>query len=649
MMQEMKRTENLIIKDKCLSAIGYIRNLDRVNDQNTTSLEYLGNKISRKEYWATVNKYRLAFLSLGIGKGEPVTVCMLNSPEYEFIFSALLENGSIASTVSKSFINADFKRQTIERGAKTLIINIEFVDEMIKNGTFLQLGDNSGESKLQRIIFTSSTEFMPQGLKYMQWNTDFESIISSINLPKNIEVIFPGKLFEIANTIPSISLPNDNLIDEIATFSNTGGTTGAPKCATHTHRAIISILKSHDRTVFKEFNLKEQSRSLLVIPISHITSQFYALLIRRAYGANIIYNPFSFDPEVLRETLIKERIDDVTLPFGLYYAITRKPFRNGELKIQTPCCGGEPTPYLPTKNVNERLHSAGSSSIVIGTGSTEFGSGVMGSYGIEDRTNESGYFFPYASGFLIDPKTGNEINEEGKRGILYINAPWQMQGYLNDEEATAEFFNTTKNGLKYGTNNDIAEIVGDHEGKAVYSMLGRASDFVMTKKQGMYYPGINIISGRIKNVDLDSGKFLFDMRDALLNIDGVMEAQPILLPFEDGSDDGYPVANITIRKDRTPIDVLMDIYNDYNNKQQFIPKGIILRTKFARSLSSDKREVISLLDDRTGYYWISKDRRCYRIQFPKGQEPVYELITDTDKIVCIDPPTPKSVFSSIKQ
>lgn len=167
-MQEMKRTENLIIKDKCLSAIGYIRNLDRVNDQNTTSLEYLGNKISRKEYWATVNKYRLAFLSLGIGKGEPVTVCMLNSPEYEFIFSALLENGSIASTVSKSFINADFKRQTIERGAKTLIINIEFVDEMIKNGTFLQLGDNSGESKLQRIIFTSSTEFMPQGLKYMQ-------------------------------------------------------------------------------------------------------------------------------------------------------------------------------------------------------------------------------------------------------------------------------------------------------------------------------------------------------------------------------------------------------------------------------------------------------------------------------------------------
>ena len=634
----------------CHSTIGFIRKLDQANDQRSTALEYFGNKISRKDYWDMIRRYRAALLSLGIGRGEPVTVCMLNSPEYEFIFSALLENGSIASTVSRAFINADFKRQTIERGAKTLIINVEFVEELLKHGAFAQLGDNLGEDRLQRIIFTSTREYMPPQLADAQGAADFASLIASINLPKNIEVLLPGTLSGLANTVSGITLPDYELLDEIATFSNTGGTTGAPKCAMHTHRGIISILQSHDRKVYKEFDMEEHSRSLLVIPISHITSQYYALLIRRASGANIIYNPFSFDPEVLRETLIKENIDDVVLPFGLYYAITRKPFKPGELKIKTPLCGGEPTPYAPTKDVDEKMHAAGSSSIIIGTGSTEFGSGIMASYGIEDRVNDSGCFFPYATGFLIDPKTGNEITEVGKRGILYANAPWQMKGYLNDQEATDKFFNITKDGVQYGTNNDIVEIIGEHNGMPIYSMLGRASDFVVTENRRTYSSGVKSVKGRITDVDFEAGEFLFDLRDVLLNIDGVMEAQPILLPCDDGAADGYPLADITIRKDCAPIEILRKIYDHYYKRgQKFLPKGIIFRTRFARSLSSDKREVISLLDVRDGYYRIEENGDCVRVSFPKGKEPKTELVTDFDTIKIVEPPEPKLVYSSIKK
>lgn len=649
-MEEKKLTGYPSIDSNTHSAIGFIRELDGKNDQNSIALEYFENKITRREYWATIDKYRSALLSLGIAKGEPVTVCMLNSPEYEFIFSALLENGAIASTVSKSFINADFKRQTIERGAKTLIISIEFIEELIQHGAFAQLGENIGATRLERIILTSSTEYMPDQLKAKHSNIDFSALIKSINLPNNIDMIMPGKLAELANSVSGITLPSYNLIDEIATYSNTGGTTGAPKCAMHTHKAIISLLKSHDKSLCRDFNLKENSRSLLVIPISHITSQFYALLIRRAYGANIVYNPFSFDPAQLRDILIKEKIDDVTLPFGLYYAITRMPFKKGELCIETPMCGGEPTPYLPTKDVDEKLNAAGCSSIIIGTGSTEFGSGIMASYGIENRTNESGYFFPYATGLLIDPKTGEEITQEGKRGILYANAPWQMKGYLNDQEATSEFFNIERNGILYGTNNDIAEIVGEHNGQTVYSMLGRASDFVLSNDHQTYYPGIKLSKGRVIDTDFDNGEFLFDMRDLILNVDGVLEVQPIILPSDDGRSDGYAVANITIRKDRTPIDILKDIYNHYDEStHSFMPMGIIFRTRFARSLSSDKREVLSLLDVREGYYRIEKNGECVRLSFPKGNEPITESVADVSQIPIIDPPAPKLVFSSVKK
>lgn len=626
------------------SVIDYIREIDKQNDQSAVALEYYGNQITRGQYWNYVAKYRNYFNSIGIKKNDAVAICMMNSPEYEFIFAALLENGSIASTVSKSFLNADIKRQTIERNINNLIINVEFLPELIENKTFEQF---EGFKFLNRIIFTTIGHFMPLEKEKEYNSKDYKSLIRRLNLPKNVEIVYPGEMKKQADNMNTV-IDKIDLMDSIATYSNTGGTTGAPKCAVHTHRAITSLLKSHDKTIFKEYNIKDNSRSLLVIPISHITSQFYALLLRRASGANIIYNPNAFEPNVLKDILIQEKIDDVVLPFGLYYAITRQPIEPGKLLLNTPACGGEPTPYIPTVDVNNKLHACGSDSIVIGTGSTEFGSGIMASYGIKNRSNESGYFFPFASGFLVDPYTDKLITEPGQRGILYANAPWQMSGYLNNEKATNEFFHyKDNNGKIYGTNNDIAEIVGYHNDKPVYSMLGRASDFVLHTYDKKYYPGVNYNKGKIVNTNFATGDFLFDMRDILLNIEGVMEAQPIIVPYSNNSE-GYPVLNITVQPGYDKKSILKEAYNVFNNEHKFIPVGIVFRNYFARSLSSDKREVLSLKDEREGYYYFDGNN-IYSVKIPKNKKPILEKIEEFDDIKSYDPPAPKLVYSNRKK
>jgi len=628
------------------SVIDYIRHLDSKNDPNSIALEYYGNKITRNQYWDYERKYRNYFKLMGLHKGEPVAICMLNSPEYEFVFSALLENGAIASTVSKSFLNADLNRQTTERNIKTLILSVEFLPELIKNKTFEQWQINNAYRDIERIIFTTSTDFTLN-----EKNADlqkFRTLIDNVNFPKNIQIIYPGDMKKVIDSKHLEYIEDQNLMNSIATYSNTGGTTGAPKCACHTHKAITSLLMSHDRDLFKEFNLKKDSRSLLVIPISHITSQFYALLMRRAYGANIIYNPNVFDPKVLREILIKENIDDVVLPFGLYYAITRQPFAVNELNLNTPLCGGEPTPYMPTKDVNEKLQSCGSERIIIGTGSTEFGSGIMASYGIKERNNESGYFFPCANGFLLDPNTGEKITEFGKRGILYANAPWQMEGYLNDETATNEFFNYKDNlGVLYGTNNDVAEIVSEHNGQPVYSMLGRASDFVLSSNKKIYFPGVDFKNGVVQKVDFEKGNFMFDLRDVLLNIEGVMEVQPVIIPVEEKKKEGYVVVNVTVNPLYSAEDILKQAYKQFYLGTGIIPQGIIFRTKFERSLSSDKREVLSLVEERNGYYFVDENDQLYSIEFSKGNEPIRRKLLD--KIAIVEPPAPKLVYSNLKK
>lgn len=633
-----------------ISAIDYIRQMDTTRDQNTTAIEYYGNAISRKQYWNYIEQYRKYFTGIDIQKGEPVTICMVNSPEYEFVFSALLENGAIASTVSKSFINADFKRQTTERKVKTLILSVEFAPELAKFNTFAQLGNNDCVDRPERVIFTTAGDYMPAELAAKYNSQDFVDVIASLNIPQNIEIIMPGHICKTLNKYRDLKLENANVLDEIATYSNTGGTTGAPKCACHTHRAIISLLKSHERDVFPEFDMKQDARSLLVIPISHITSQFYGLLMRRTHGATIVYNPNCFDPAVLRDVLINEQIDDVVLPFGLYYAITRHEFEPGTLTINTPLCGGEPTPYTPTKDVDEKLRKAGSNPIIIGTGSTEFGSGIMASYGEISRCNESGYFFPYAKGFLFDPKTREKITKIGKRGILYANAPWQMKGYLNDPQATAEFFNyMDEDGTVYGTNNDIAEITGYHNGQPIYSMLGRATDFIKTDDGETYYSGSVFKDGMIEPVDFEEGSFLFDMRDVLLNIPGVMEAQPIIIPHHEGAKNGYPVVNITIYPGIDPQSILKQVYEHYNNSDEVTPAGIIFRTHFARSLSSDKREVLSLIDERKGYFCINEAGQYCLVDFSDNGEKIVKVLNKETAIERVNLPEPKLVFSSIKK
>lgn len=260
--------------------------------------------------------------------------------------------------------------------------------------------------------------------------------------------------------------------------------------------------------------------------------------------------------------------------------------------------------------------------------------------------------FSYASAFILDPNTGKEINEIGKRGILYANAPWQMQGYLNDAEATSNFYHYKDSaGKLYGTNNDIVEIVGEHNGKPIYSMLGRASDFIFESKANTYYPGATITDGKVQPVDFESGNFLFDTRDTLLNIEGVMEVQPVIVPTSTETSNGALVANITINPNYACKDVLRKIYSHYyENKLPCVPAGVIFRTKFAKSLSTDKREVISLTEERNGYYFANEQGEIFDVEIPADSEIKLTKLNsaDVEAIMPVEPPKPKKVFTTLE-
>ena len=62
--------------------------------------------------------------------------------------------------------------------------------------------------------------------------------------------------------------------------------------------------------------------------------------------------------------------------------------------------------------------------------------------------------------------------------------------------------------------------------------------FAKAGNQRTYYLGIKMSEGKIVDTNFDKGEFLFDMRDLMLNIDGILEVQPIILPYDSRSSEG---------------------------------------------------------------------------------------------------------------
>lgn len=626
----------------------YLKYRDKDRDPNGPVIDYFGNIITRKQSWEINDYYKNFMYSNGVEPGSVVGICNRNSAEYQFFYESILELGGVVSTVSLSFFKNDFKRQILEKNAETLILSVEFITPEVKEVlTILKEGNHS----LKRIIFTSEGTYRPKQQEEEYNNNLFgKEKIAYLDLPKNIEIIYPNTIkdnFE-KGIIFSKFKNGFNLLDNDATYSNSGGTTtGIPKCAVHKHRNIIEFMRSHEPDVFPEADMRVGDRTLLLIPFSHITAQYYSYLLSRAAGATLVYNPTAFDPNEIARTLVEQEINSVLSPFGLYIPLLHSPLitKNSLKNLRLALCGGEPTPEGPTRLVNGKLVEAGSNPLVIGCGSTEFGSGIMGSYGIPNRNNESGVDFVGVKSKIINPYTGKEVRP-GERGIYYCNAPWQMDRYLNNEKATKEFFHfTDDDGTVYGTNNDIVRQVGEHKGKPVYQMEGRASDFVLKNSETQkHYAGITFTDGQVDPIDFSKGNFKFDMRDKLLNIMGILEAEVTLVPSNKETDEGTLVVNLTTFPN-ADLPALLRASKEMFKDTDFKPSGIIFRTNFARSLSTDKRETHSLVDERNGYYIVAEDDKIYSVELPENEDIIYTLVDDETKISKVIPPAPRKILT----
>lgn len=215
----------------------------------------------------------------------------------------------------------------------------------------------------------------------------------------------------------------------------TSGTTGFPKGAMLTHRALLA----HSSNVAADFDLTSDGRVQVAMPLFHVGGTSYALLAISA-GARIYLMRIP-DPAAALEMVSRERITHTFYVPALMAAMTRVP-GVGEMdfsSLKALSYGASPMP-LPVMRACLTLFPGIMHQVY---GMTEQ-CGVVSSLGPEDHGNPEVAHRLISAGTPIhgveieirDPATGERV-PTGEPGEIWVRSEQLMGGYWDKPDATA--------------------------------------------------------------------------------------------------------------------------------------------------------------------------------------------------------------------
>ena len=410
-----------------------------------TFLVYEDERLSFADVMARVDALADTLVNTyGVEPGDRVAISMRNYPEWIVSFAAITSIGAISVSLNAWWTTDEIDYALEDSGSKVAIVDIErarLIEPLLsKHGT--------------KIVVVRSEE-VPSGMD--RWDD----------------------VVKLGASMPAVDVDPD--MD--ATILYTSGTTGHPKGAVSTHRAVISGLQSFAcRTVVNVVMMDKppapspySTSFILIVPLFHVTGCIAVMMSCFSAGYKLVMM-YKWDPSRALELIERERITQfVGVPTQSWDLLECPDFASRDTSsLASVGGGGAPAPPELVKRVDKSFKSGRPS---IGYGMTEtnaYGPGNSGDDYVRKPTS-CGRVVP-AVQMRVTDDDGNELgpNEVGE---LWFRGPNLIRGYWNRPEATAE---TIVDGwLRSG---DIGRI--DDEG-FVY-VQDRAKDMVLRAGENVY-------------------------------------------------------------------------------------------------------------------------------------------------------------------
>jgi long-chain acyl-CoA synthetase len=344
----------------------------------------------------------------GVKKGDRVAVAMRNFPEWVMSFAAIISVGAVNVSMNSWWTEDEMDFALEDSGATVLICDQQRFD----------IGAASCVKKNIKVLVVRAEKPLPAGVD--KWE----------------EVLPLGDKHPGADISP----------DDDATILYTSGTTGRPKGAVSTHRAILSSIMAFSarNTIFQMSGTKLKdvdgpevpTSFILIVPLFHVTGCVPVMLSCFVAGLKLAIM-YKWDPEKALEMIEREQITNfVGVPTQSWDLVNSPAFEKYDTSsLRAVGGGGAPSPTSLVGKVNDKVKNGNPQ---LGYGMTEtnaFGPAITGSDYLSHPTSTGRASWP----MFVEVRDENlKPVPTGQSGEIWFFGPMLIRGYWNRPDATAE-------------------------------------------------------------------------------------------------------------------------------------------------------------------------------------------------------------------
>jgi len=439
-----------------------------------------------------------ALLGLGLAKGDRVAILAYNCLEWLEIYAATAKAGLVMVPINFRLLGDDVAYIVENSEASAFIVQQALVErvEEIRGGRSIPAGN----------YVHFGAVLPPSGY------VAYEALIAAASAAEPPVLVAP---------------------EDIWAFIYTSGTTGRPKGAMRSHGSHAL----HNLAILANLELARRDSCLLVMPMCHANSLFFASAFAAAAAACCIYDAKSFEPEHLLRTLAGQRATFTSLVpthyimmLALPDAVRAKYDVDSVTRLLISSAPARRDTKLAIMECfrNSRLHEM--------YGSSEAGWVTL--LRPEEQMTKLGSIGRELIGSgpirLLDD-SGNEV-ADGEVGELHSRTPWCFEGYWKLPDKTAEAFRGP-----YLSVGDLAR----RDGEGYYQLVDRKSNMIISGGENIYPSEIENLLGShpaIKDVAAIARPHALwgeAVHAVIVLRDGAMTTQADILAWCDGRIAGF--------------------------------------------------------------------------------------------------------------
>lgn len=397
---------------------------------------------------------------LGVEKGDHVSICLPNCPQYTFTFYGTLTLGGVTVHTSFMYTESELERQLTDAEVGTFVVLDAFAD---KADAVVD------DTPVENVVVVSLSNWIEPSVSKFVGRANKE-LVAEREWPWLDDLV--GEHKGERPSLPDID------IDSLASLPYTGGTTGFPKGVRLTHRNWVSeaaMGELVDLCAYRDDQTIERGNQTIAgaMPMFHVNGNWSANLNAVYNGSCVLLYP-EFDPNAILVDIERYNITHMhTVPTMLTAILGQSQAEEIDFSsLRHVMAASAPVP----KETKEQFEALTDAIVYEGWGQTEVAMGATMEPLENRREGSCGVPVPGVEVDVRDVETDESLHP-GEVGELVVKSAHNMDGYWNRPKKTAE---TVRDGWLYTGD------LGYRDEDWFFYHVDRKDDMIVTSGHNVY-------------------------------------------------------------------------------------------------------------------------------------------------------------------